>query len=177
MKLTEESKKGEKLINYVKNHPEFKVIAETENWLHVTPLTHNACVLADSYKLGGQGARWCVGYEEDDHFFEEYCERHSGFDLAIRKTPYTERDNELKDAVSWECHFGYVDLTASDENVLKFMIELEENGETSVWSQENERIFDSGTGARQDRLEDFFEITGEDLDKAYDAFSVNFEDY
>ena len=68
---------------------------ENEKFIFVTPLTHQAAKWMDSFQCGGQGAKWCIGYEQSKEYWENYTGYGDLFILAFSKNPNPE-DNELK---------------------------------------------------------------------------------
>lgn len=88
---------------------------ENENFIFVVPLTYEACKFMNSFECGGEGAKWCIGYEKSDAYFREHTEEGKMFILAYRKG-----------------------ITASNE--LKYMISLTRDGGilTKAWTQEDD---------------------------------------
>lgn len=69
---------------------------ETDNWIFVVPLTWEACKYADSSNCGGQGAKWCIGYEKTQNYFNDYIIGEGDwFILAFSKNP-NPPENEQK---------------------------------------------------------------------------------
>lgn len=78
---------------------DWKVYYESDNWIYAMPFSWQACKYADSRQCGGQGARWCVGYEKDSTFFNNYFVKNkSAFLLAFNKNcEITEREYDTLD--------------------------------------------------------------------------------
>jgi hypothetical protein len=72
-----------------------KVVGENDKFIFVMPLNYKACVWMDSFDCGGGGAKWCIGYEEDDSYYEQYTKSGYSFVLAFNKYP-TDINNDLK---------------------------------------------------------------------------------
>lgn len=88
---------------------------ENSDFVFITPLTHKACVFMDSFECGGQGAKWCIGQENDDSAWHSYTHGRdtSIFCLAYRK--------------------GH-----AAENERKYMIQLSSNlNSTQAWTQDD----------------------------------------
>lgn len=86
---------------------------ENDEWIFVVPLTWEACKYADSSNCGGQGAKWCIGYEKVKSYYDDYIMGDGAwFVLAFSKNP-----NPL-------------------ENKLKYMLQLGA-GRSTAWSQED----------------------------------------
>lgn len=61
---------------------------ENDSFVFVMPLNWQACVWIDSFKCGGSGARWCIGYEQDDSYWDDYTGAGDIFILAFSKKEY-----------------------------------------------------------------------------------------
>lgn len=104
--------------------------AENVDFVHLTsldndtfefyvPMTHEACVFCDSAKAGGQGAKWCIGYEQSSLYWDEYTKKGNLFILAFNKKEF-------------EKH------STTPTNKLKFMIQISPNAEeTQAWEQDD----------------------------------------
>lgn len=68
---------------------------ENENWLFVSPRTYEACVYMDSAECGGQSAKWCIGYNQDDSYYQQYVKSGSKFILALKKPSAPKHINGL----------------------------------------------------------------------------------
>lgn len=88
---------------------------ENDKFIFVVPLTYEACKFMDSFRCGGQGAKWCLGYEDTDKYYQDYIDKGYFFILAFSKqqTPA--------------------------ENELKYMIELLKYGGSKAWLQNDDR--------------------------------------
>lgn len=86
MKTTKDKKKEKSDIKSLfKDTDNFKIIGEDDNFVYVAPLTWDACVFIDSYKCGGQGATWCIGWEQSDRYWENYTSDDYVFVLMMSK--------------------------------------------------------------------------------------------
>lgn len=97
-KQAKEEKKAniQNLKKEFSNKDMYKVIDEVGSWIFVCPLCYEAAVFMDSYKCGGAGARWCIGYEKDNHYWNTYTgAQHKFFILAINTDLWGD-DNYLK---------------------------------------------------------------------------------
>lgn len=85
---------------------------ENDKFIFVVPMNWQACKFIDSFECGGQGAKWCIGYENDDGYFNDYTKNGDLFICAYSKK---------KDA---------------PKNELKYMIQLSQyTSETRAWKQ------------------------------------------
>ena len=82
---------GELSKYFVGKEDDFDIILETEDKLFAKVNSHAGAVYADSFKCNGQGAKWCIGYEANDHHWKSYS-RSSLFVLVLFKKEI----NELK---------------------------------------------------------------------------------
>jgi hypothetical protein len=48
------------------------VIGEAENFLIAVPLDWQAAVFCNSFRCGGQGAKWCIGDSKSSKLWEAY---------------------------------------------------------------------------------------------------------
>lgn len=131
------------------------ILNELENsqFLFVAPLTYEACIFMDSFRCGGQGARWCIGYEKDDSYWKEYLQEGDHFILAFNK-------NGLK----------------SNENDLKYMIQLKSDLDDSVaWKQSDDP--DDVIAARKFIHDLYFGVSVEQLNDAFNKLELEDTDY
>lgn len=85
---------------------------ENDKFIFVVPMNWQACKFIDSFECGGQGAKWCIGYANDDGYFNDYTKNGDLFICAYSKK---------KDA---------------PKNELKYMIQLSQYiSETRAWKQ------------------------------------------
>ena len=87
----------------------FKIVGENPRWLFVAPLNWEAAVYCDSSENQGAGAKWCIGYEENSIYWNDYTSKGSVFVMAFNKS-YREMSKEEL------------------QNNLKYMIQRDENG-------------------------------------------------
>lgn len=95
----------------------YKVIEEIGKWMFVAPLSYEACVYMDSYKCGGAGAKWCIGFEKSNEYWYEYTgAKQKFFILALNLE-------------NW-----------GSENALKYMIEIGQNSGKfyQAWTQDDD---------------------------------------
>ena len=127
----------------------FKILKDTDHWLFVGVLNYEGAKYCDSFKCGGAGAQWCIGYREDNSYWMDYTYRKSSrFVLAYNKKVY------------------------ADSKEQKYMIQLRESGqdlEIRTWNQkdEPEHTLDSLD------TEEKFDITSEDFTNWYSDLTVS----
>lgn len=96
-----------------KDTEKFRIMYENKDWLFVAPLVYEAAVDMDSYKIGGQGAKWCIGTKGDPSYWERYVVREgSAFVMAYRKTLWASPTEQ------------------------KYMFQIQE-GDLTVWPQDD----------------------------------------
>lgn len=89
---------------------------ENETFFFVQPLSYKCCVFMDSFKCGGQGAKWCLGYEKTSDYWWSYCGENNLFVFAFNKKEFASKSDE--------------------EDKLKYMVQLSPSKkETQVWKQ------------------------------------------
>lgn len=89
---------------------------ENDTYYFVQPLSYKCCVFMDSFECGGQGAKWCLGYKENDSYWNNYCNDNDLFVFVFNKKEFANKTNK--------------------EDKLKFMIELSlDRKKTQVWKQ------------------------------------------
>src|SRR5574344_1113785 len=91
--LKRASKENPRLLFERRN--DCKVVGENNNFIFVLPLSYRACVWMDSFDCGGDGAKWCIGYEEDNSYYKQYIKNGYAFILAFNKYP-TNLSKDLK---------------------------------------------------------------------------------
>ncbi len=90
---TKELKKDQK--EQFKDEKKFKILYETDNWLFVGVLSYEAAVYCDSFKCGGAGAKWCIGWERSDQYWMNYTfTDRDRFVLAYNKKTYGDLENQ-----------------------------------------------------------------------------------
>ena len=93
---------------------------ENDKYDFYVPLSWQACVFCDSVQAGGQGARWCIGYEKDDSHWVSYTRNGDIFILAINKMELEKRSN-------------------IPQNKLKYMIRITYDiDEVGAWPQDDD---------------------------------------
>lgn len=104
------------------NGKDYIFISSLENDMYyfVQPLSYKCCVFMDSFECGGEGAKWCLGYEKTDSYWKNYCGNNDLFVFVFNKKEFTNKSNK--------------------ENQLKFMIELStDRRSTQVWLQSDKQ--------------------------------------
>lgn len=93
---TQDKKNGRRLFD----REGFEYIGEDDDFHYIMPLSYEACKFCDSWQCGGQGGEWCIGYEKDRRYYDNYS-KHSVFALAFSKNPHIEM-NKLKFMIQFE---------------------------------------------------------------------------
>lgn len=122
--FSSKSTKKKNPIELFSTRKDCKIIEETENWIYVMPLTYKAGVFMDSFDCGGAGAKWCIGYEKTDYYWNSYNE-HSLFILAFNKHPES-KTKDLKYMIQYE---------QSDNYTYNF-----DNPDVNIWNQPDSEI-------------------------------------
>lgn len=78
------------------------VLGEDENWIYVMPLSYQAAKFMDSFECGGDGAKWCIGWEQSDQYWNNY-NKFSIFVLMFNKLGTKSVKNDLKYMVQFDC--------------------------------------------------------------------------
>ena len=134
----------------LKSNPEFVVMDELENdnWVFACPTSWEAAKFADSAECGGAGAKWCIGYEQDNKYWKHYVNTQEDvFVFALRKD------------------FKFY----KNQNRIKYMIEIFKEGTFKVWEQKDKDIIDSDE-------EKFFKLFKVDFKKLKDIATPIFWD-
>lgn len=93
---------------------------ENDEYDFYVPLSWAACVFCDSVYAGGQGARWCIGYEKDDSHWVSYTRSGDIFILAVNKEELEKRSSVPR-------------------NKLKYMIRITSDiDEVGAWQQDDD---------------------------------------
>ena len=139
---------------------EFKYIGENDNWLFISPLNYQAAVFCDSSENQGAGAKWCIGTEDSDDYWNTYVyRRKSLFMMAFNK--------------------NYKSLSRDDLQInLKYMIEKTKGSSYNVWNQED---IESGNklslvGHTKDSANELFKIVKEAFDEYEEKLCKNATD-
>lgn len=53
---------------------DFRIIDENDKFIFIKVLTYEGAKFCDSPECGGQGAKWCIGYEKDDSYWRSYTD-------------------------------------------------------------------------------------------------------
>mgnify|MGYP002514763560 CR=1 FL=1 len=68
---------------------------ETEDYIFLSVLSYDAAKYCDSFECGGEGAKWCIGYEKDDGYWKNYVDDNRYlFVLAFNKKEYANKKRE-----------------------------------------------------------------------------------
>lgn len=105
------------------NGRRFAIVDEDEDWLYVAPLNYKAAVFCDSQECGGAPAKWCIGYQQENTYWNNYVSNGSKFLMVFSKDFDTMPEKELY-------------------TKLKFMIEYTGDRDSSsfnVWNQLDEQ--------------------------------------
>ena len=90
---------------------------DNDKFTFVVPMTWDACRFCDSAKMGGEGAKWCIGYEQSDSYWKEYTGNGDLFILAFNNEAFKKGKNR-------------------EEDTLKYMIQLSDDYRNTVaWKQ------------------------------------------
>lgn len=96
-----------------KNKDMFEIVYENDDWLFVAPLNYEAAVDMDSFRIGGYGAKWCIGTKGDPRHWKRYLiENNSAFVLAYNKNTWANSEEQ------------------------KYMLQIQE-GALTVWPQDD----------------------------------------
>ena len=113
---------------------------ENDDWLFVVPMTHKACIFMNSFDCGGQGAKWCIGTEDNSEPWEHYTRKlYEWFVLAFNKEPDC-AENEKKCMIQLQPGLKLWDLDT---------LEILSKGYTTakIWNQEDKRSDGGSVGA------------------------------
>lgn len=129
------------------NDRKFKIIDETDNWLFVAPLNYKGAVFCDSKECGGGSAKWCIGYEKDDSFWNQYVGNGEKFIMIFNKNFETMPEKKL-----------FTDLKYMIEND---STEYEVKDQIKIWEQDDRDFSINYYDSK-------FEINSEDFKKLFD---------
>lgn len=110
---------------------------ENDTFLFVTPLTYKANVWLKGWDCGDQRAEWCLGWEDNDDYWNEHVEDGDLFVMAFNKKEFANPSGE--------------------PNKLKFMVELAPVTDSKtpralqIWLQ-TDKADETLKGARAERL-------------------------
>jgi hypothetical protein len=74
---------------------------DNDKFTFIVPMTWDACRFCDSAKMGGEGAKWCIGYEQSDSYWKEYTGNGDLFILAFNNEAFKEGKNREKDTLKY----------------------------------------------------------------------------
>ena len=110
----EKSKEGYKGNIDWESH-ECRYIGEDENWIYITPLSYEGAKFCDSAECGGAGAKWCIGYEKTDEYWNSYINKGALFLMKFNKFPKN-RKNDLKYMIEGYLGEDTVDIWNQKDN-------------------------------------------------------------
>lgn len=124
-----------------------------EKFDFIVPLNWEAAVFCDSVQCGGQGAKWCIGYEKEDGYWNDHTGDGELFIMAFNKEEFKKHESKPQDK-------------------LKFMIQLCADADsTQAWLQSDEPDETIPIG----RFKKFFGHTAVDFVEAF-VPAVMFDD-
>jgi hypothetical protein len=103
-----------------------RILGENDKFIFVMPKDYQGCVFMDSYDCGGSGAKWCIGWKDDNSYYTNYFSAGFAFFLAFNKNP-TNVDTDLKYMIQVQ-----PDVLMNDPNV----------GAGNAWPQ-NDKVDDT----------------------------------
>lgn len=120
--------KAEKLLVLAgENEPAYDVdfvhLSQLDNgkFTFVVPMTYEAAVFCDSAKCGGEGAKWCIGYEKTQSYWNDHTQDGQLFILAFNNESFAKGPNNR------------------EKDTLKYMITLSPDArDTEAWLQSDE---------------------------------------
>lgn len=150
-KKNAEEKKQRKtdIKSLFKDTEHFEVLGEDDNYVYVAPLTWDACVFIDSFKCGGQGATWCIGWEEKDDYWRKYTEDDNCVFVLMMKKPKSEEyilerlnfTGDIDIDKIYEIEWGEEDIEDMIEkypNDNKVMFQIDSSGYATAWEQSDD---------------------------------------
>lgn len=75
---------------------DLEIIYENEKFLFVKVLTYEGAKFCDSFDCGGEGAKWCIGWETTDQHWKSYTGAGITFIMAYNKKHDTSKTDTLK---------------------------------------------------------------------------------
>lgn len=106
---------------------------ENDKWMFVVPMTYKACVFMDSFECGGQGAKWCIGYEKTSKYWRQYTDNVGWFVMAFNKDPSCEENNKK--------YMLKINTNLSVDNFDNFEFDKSADDlEVAVWNQEDKNV-------------------------------------
>lgn len=79
------------------------IVYENEMFVFVVMQSYEDCLYADSFNCGGTGARWCIGYEQDSSYWDDYSADGNLFCLAIGKEDKEKYMLQMNSSDDQEC--------------------------------------------------------------------------
>lgn len=123
---------------------DFEIIDENDKFIFVRVLTYEGARFCDSPECGGQGAKWCIGYEKTDEYWTSYTDEIDPNDLEE-----PEEDDESSGALQYYDYYDnnmynniFVlafnkDLKAP-QNQQKYMLRIRlEDASGEAWRQDD----------------------------------------
>lgn len=101
---------------------------ENDDYLFVVPLTWECCQFMNNFECGGKGARWCIGYEKDSKYYEDYVYRKGNlFCLALNKKELF-KNSKTVNGLKYMIEFGMSKMIASSGKATTFLA-------PTIWKQ------------------------------------------
>lgn len=92
---------------------------ENDEFTFLVPMSWEASIFCDSSLAGGEGAKWCIGYEQSSGYWDDYIADENLFIMAFNKKAYKDKNRK--------------------PDTLKYMIVLcPEYRHSCAWKQTNE---------------------------------------
>ena len=64
---------------------------DTDKFTFLAPMSWEACKFCDSVQAGGEGAKWCIGYEQNSDYWLDHLEDGDLFIFAFNKEAYKDK--------------------------------------------------------------------------------------
>ena len=135
--------RNDPLLMFTSKPEMFDILKVDDKWIFAYCKSHAACNFADSFECGGAGAKWCVGWTNKPEHWNSYTGRGMEFVLAYNKKGDPKKENDLK-----------------------YMIQIDPNGQTQAWLQTDH----SSDTIKLDKFEEFF---GLELEKDAEGSSTD----
>ena len=85
--LKKQASEGNKGALFVGKEDDLEIIHKSGNNTYVFVKTYKGAVFADSFNCGGQGAKWCIGWEQSSDHWDRYTRGGSTFVLVMFSEP------------------------------------------------------------------------------------------
>lgn len=162
IELFKNAKLHNKKVNFaaspkeVNKETDLAYLCENDEFLFIYVLSHKGANWCNTFDCGGQGARWCIGYEQTSSYWLDYLRDGDFFILAFDKDVYRKRSTET--------------------DTLKYMIQLRRNStlrHTKAWLQTDE----SEDTIPATDFEVFFDITFDELNELLFDYDESIKKY